>query len=83
MLERILRRVCGHRRQVVVLFSIHLTIVLILLAFFPLIEPGTGSYVVAVIGLLLSSLTALSTLTLLFLCRQWDYDSWENGRPVE
>lgn len=66
--ERVLQTLCANRQRLVVLFSIHLMIVIMLLFTFPLIDPRSGSYVAAVLALLLSASTVIATFPIILLC---------------
>jgi len=66
--RRVLQTLCANRQQLVVLFSIHLMIIVMLLFIFPHIDPRSGSNVVAVLALLLSSSTVIVTFPIILLC---------------
>lgn len=76
---RVLQTLCANRQRLVVLFSIHLMIIIVLLFTFPYIDPRSGSSVVAVLALLLSSSTVIAIVPIFLLCwrRNRDYPGTE------
>jgi len=66
--KRVLQTLCANRQRLLVLFSIHLMIVIVLLFTFPHIDPESGSYVVAILALLLSSSTVVTIFPIIILC---------------
>lgn len=69
MLGRFLQTLCRHRRGMLMLFSIHLMILIALVAIFPAVEQGGGSYVVTVLAFALSLVTVLTTGGVLLFCK--------------
>ena len=78
MLGRLLRTLCWHRRGLLMLFSVHLMILVALVAALPAVDQGTGSYVATVLALSLSLVTVLVTGGVLLLCK-----SRQETRPRE
>jgi hypothetical protein len=54
------------------MFAISLCLLLLMAAVFPILEPGTGSYVIGVVNVGVLGVIAVGSLAILLWCRVYD-----------